>query len=993
MPMREIGTRFKLEGEQAFKSAMKDAASAIKVLNAEQKLAKAQFEETGDAQQYAADQARILKEQIEQQKKAVEAAENAVKKLTENGVDKNSEQMQKWRTKLINAKTTLTQMQTRLDKVQTELGEEGQAFNETEQDANQYQQTMEGVNKGIDFQNTIQAIDNITGHIETVIKAAGRAVNALWTLGKDAGAWADDIATKANEAGVEPEVYQSWLYASSQIDTSVEDIVRSWQDIDKKLKQTGEAYYEYAGDLAEVGIATRKTNGDMRQGSDIFWDAIDYLHGITDSSKLAAEATKLFGNDWRKLNPLITNGTAAYKELAEKGRVVAAVSNEDVAKLGGIDDAIQDLQFRINKLKMDALAELAPFFTETATAMAEAVTAFDEFVQSAEGQAALESLNEALSGIIDSFLGEDNGQGTFKAIVEGAAQGVKDFTAAMQWISKNGNVIVGIVSGMAIAWAGLKATKEILMFMQLLKATPLSKLTALFSPGKAAAEGAGAAAAKGAATVPPTPVKAAPAVTPASAGMPALLGSGAALVGAEAFFLESSKRIAQDNKEMKDAVIEANKEVAAAAENTHAQVEKNMGKETADLRDQLVESATEAMRLVEDRSSQAAPGIGMYVPTVGVNRSALMNTAEELQKSADQLEGLLSESTMDRLKKANIRGGFLGIGSMGDQQLWDLVNDVSQELANQTGEAEKAAEKITFTFAEAPKELAQEAAAAVEEIEKAAVQLTDEEQKQRDAAEAYWDAMRESPNGWTEEAAKAWNTFQEAFDGNYEAFENVNDQIDQLIADAGDGWQKIEDLPEDWFASGSAAATALGDALTEGEDTAAEASAAVADAVEDEAATLQRDMGIDGENAAIGLANGIDRRAGEAVRAARYMSGAVANIVRSTLMIHSPSKVMEGLGEYTGEGFAAGIENSASTVDRAVGRMISATARRPVMSIAGVAMGRIPAAAAPAPGSAAHAAPADTVHVTLMLDDEVLGDVLAPIVNEKIGAKIQSTRR
>ena len=47
MPTREIKTRFKLEGEQAYKRAMTDAANAIKVLNSEEKLAKAQFEATG----------------------------------------------------------------------------------------------------------------------------------------------------------------------------------------------------------------------------------------------------------------------------------------------------------------------------------------------------------------------------------------------------------------------------------------------------------------------------------------------------------------------------------------------------------------------------------------------------------------------------------------------------------------------------------------------------------------------------------------------------------------------------------------------------------------------------------------------------------------------------------------------------------------------------------------------------------------------------------
>ena len=34
-----------------------------------------------------------------------------------------------------------------------------------------------------------------------------------------------------------------------------------------------------------------------------------------------------------------------------------------------------------------------------------------------------------------------------------------------------------------------------------------------------------------------------------------------------------------------------------------------------------------------------------------------------------------------------------------------------------------------------------------------------------------------------------------------------------------------------------------------------------------------------------------------------------------------------------------------------------------------------------------------TVHVTLVLDEEVLGDVMAPIVNDRIGTKINATRR
>ena len=97
MPTHEIKTRFRLEGEQQFRAAMKDAADAQKVLNAEMKLAKATFENTGDAEEYAAESARILREQIREQQKAVDAAESALKKLGER-TDKNKDSYDKWLT-------------------------------------------------------------------------------------------------------------------------------------------------------------------------------------------------------------------------------------------------------------------------------------------------------------------------------------------------------------------------------------------------------------------------------------------------------------------------------------------------------------------------------------------------------------------------------------------------------------------------------------------------------------------------------------------------------------------------------------------------------------------------------------------------------------------------------------------------------------------------------------------------------------------------------
>lgn len=481
---RDIKTRFVLEGEQTYKRAMSDAASAIKVLNSEQKLAEAQFEATGDAQQYAAEQARVLKEKIQEQKRIVEAAETALKNMTENGVDKNSKRVRNWQTKLNYATGELLNMQTELNNVTEKMG--------TVQEAGDSQ--LEKISKGIDLQNTINAIDNVTRHIEAIVKAAAKAAKAVWDMGVDAGQWADNIATAANEAGVDPETYQSWQYASRFIDTNVDDIVRSWKDLDKHLNvdKKGDEFREFGAKMAKLGVGVMTTSGKVKDGRTVFWEVIDALHNMGSETDWAASALDLFGNDWRKLNPLITAGSQAYQDMANEGRAVAVVSNENVEALGAVDDAVQDMGARFDKLKYDTLAEMAPTFEKVAQALSTAIDALNEFVQSEEGQAALAGLNEALSGLIDAFLGEDNGKGTFESIVNGAKTAVTEFTTALTWIQNHGEEVETLVLGLAGAWAGLKVTKEVLEFAQLLSGAKRGVgglFSRLFGGKSASAEG------------------------------------------------------------------------------------------------------------------------------------------------------------------------------------------------------------------------------------------------------------------------------------------------------------------------------------------------------------------------------------------------------------------------------------------------------------------------------------------------------------------------
>jgi len=72
-----------------------------------------------------------------------------------------------------------------------------------------------------------------------------------------------------------------------------------------------------------------------------------------------------------------------------------------------------------------------------------------------------------------------------------------------------------------------------------------------------------------------------------------------------------------------------------------------------------------------------------------------------------------------------------------------------------------------------------------------------------------------------------------------------------------------------------------------------------------------------------GLVNGIKSGVGPVVEAVKAMASSAVGAIKSALQIGSPSKLFEGLGEFTGEGFASGIEDQTATVTTALETMVS----------------------------------------------------------------------
>lgn len=236
----------------------------------------------------------------------------------------------------------------------------------------------------------------------------------------------------------------------------------------------------------------------------------------------------------------------------------------------------------------------------------------------------------------------------------------------------------------------------------------------------------------------------------------------------------------------------------------------------------------------------------------------------------------------DQVKAAGERQAAAEQAASADEEVAEKAKELGQTMAQAEAviasnmhewgvDADTAAKMYTSgMYDDAPASPAKAAAevdvAQAEEV----IRLTE---AQAEAAQKYWDIVR---NGATPDQEAA--AYQDLFDAFADSDESIA-QLDLLMTKLDELPHSIETLPD--FSQAA------------------------------------------GENISVGLANGINARASEAITAAMQLANSVSSIIASSLMIASPSKVMEEYGGYIGQGLAIGMEDTEPLVAGAAGSMMN----------------------------------------------------------------------
>ena len=403
MAVRKVGARVELDGEREYKQALSELNTGNATLRTEMQKLQAEYKGSADSSEFLTKKSELLERQLLQQqdkvKKLQEAVEWAAKEYGE--ADKRT---QEWVQSLNRAQAEEFKLQHSIEENNEALENQGNVMNNiagSVQDlAGKFGiQLPSGADKALNamkgFSNgSVAAMAAVGAAVAAVIEG----VKALTQMTLDVASQVDTVITESLVTGIDTKTYQALQYAENLVDVSVSTMSSSLTKLMQNMRSARDGNEELTASFQNLGIQIQNEDGTLRDSYDVMMELVDALGTMEAGTERDAVTTALLGKSAQELNPLIEAGSKALQEYGEQAEAVGFILDEQqIKKLGEVDDAYQEVQLTIEGLKKQMAADFAP-------AAKEAMELFRDVVQRAGEMLKESGLIENLGMIIQNLI-------------------------------------------------------------------------------------------------------------------------------------------------------------------------------------------------------------------------------------------------------------------------------------------------------------------------------------------------------------------------------------------------------------------------------------------------------------------------------------------------------------------------------------------------------------------------------------------------------------
>lgn len=406
----QIKTKVAVEGEKEYRDACKGINTSLREIGSEMKVVSAEFAGNEKSIEGLTAKQDVLNKRLEEQKKQVQAAEDALRKMREAGLDDTNPAIQKMQTNLNNAKAEMLQTEKQIEATNKELKQ-----------------------SKIDWDSVGEVVGKVGKAFGAALAALGTAaIGAATGLAKltvDASNFADDLITQSTYTRQSTDELQKYAYACRFIDTDMDTLTKTMAKNIKSMDAARGGTGKTAEAYKTLGVSVTNADGSLRDSNEVYWESIDALGKVQNETERDALAMQMFGKSAQELNSIIGAGSEAFKALGDEAEAMGAVMGEDqLNALGKFNDKLQQLQAATDGLKNSASLIALPFLDKMAGEGVPILAKFSKGIQEANGDVSKmgDVLGEGISDVLNLIIEQlpefvDMGVQMVQALIEGIA--------------------------------------------------------------------------------------------------------------------------------------------------------------------------------------------------------------------------------------------------------------------------------------------------------------------------------------------------------------------------------------------------------------------------------------------------------------------------------------------------------------------------------------------------------------------------------------------
>ena len=363
----QIKTSIDLTGEKEYRAACTNINSSLREIGSEMKLTTAEFADNADSVEALTAKQKLLQKQFDEQAKKAEAAEKALKKMRDNGIEPTNPAYQKMQTNLNNTKADMVKIQKEIDDTSKKLK-----------------------SSKVDWESVGETVGKAGKAIGAACAAMGAAIAAAGAAIAAAGAAFFGLAEETREARENMGKLETSFTTAGH---SAEDAKNTYTELYGVLGDDGQAT-EAAAHLAKLTTNEKELSDWTNICTGVYATFGDSLpiEGLTEAANETAKTGSITGNladalNWagvseddfqasldactseQERQALITSTlNGLYSEAADKYREVngdiidaqkaTANLNSAMAALGAIAEPIIT---KLKQLAAELLQEITPF--------------------------------------------------------------------------------------------------------------------------------------------------------------------------------------------------------------------------------------------------------------------------------------------------------------------------------------------------------------------------------------------------------------------------------------------------------------------------------------------------------------------------------------------------------------------------------------------------------------------------------------------------------